>query len=443
MDEAYLQQVIDMTAEAPFAKVFPVNETTHCLGAVRNALLEKADGDFIFWLDGDDEFIPGFVAEVVDQMLVADADMAVFPSLTEYKEISFGSISYYEKDMPFDSAMVLEQGDIRISEAMEGNLVNVWSRGYRGDLVGSCSVSFDQGTGSAFCDGIYTFEISSHAKRILLLPETKGHIYYVREDSDYNSRIADPEPFWLSHRHFMDRLAEFGRGDEHKREGYGADVNSWLWNSISISMMMLFRSRKMSSDLRREIAGYIGSLLPEMQVMRADKSSDPMISVALRTLLPDAAAAFSKPLWKHRVFSMGAAPDPVDLENVLRQAASDYAGLRMLPDPDDSLRGIVTDGACPELRSVDLSSMNSEAQQAAVNGYRNLEELRGFGDDEVRCRVTLFRICKADDDVASGESRDNDSGESILLLSWDGHFLPEAAADWLLRRIYASLYSAE
>jgi hypothetical protein len=73
----------------------------------------------------------------------------------------------------------------------------------------------------------------------------------------------------------------------------------------------------------------------------------------------------------------------------------------------------------PDVRRIDLTGSAENSIQKTVSGYRNLEELRGFGPDEVRCRITLFDAGK----------------DSRILLSWDSRFLSDTAVNWLINLI--------
>lgn len=422
MDDRYYQTICDITEGYEYIRVFRLNEPSRCLGAVRNALLDKADGDYIFWLDGDDEFLPGFTTTAADELARTGSDMAVFPCAVSGADKVFWRIFFYEAELPFKTAEVLERGDIRISEALEGLFINIWSWGFRGDFVRECGVQFDQEPGSAFCDGNYTFDIVSCARRICVMPETKGYVYYIRGDSDFRSKSREPRAYWTALRRFMDILVS------HRSDIY-PDINGWMWTQLSQSLMIMLESNGTDDELSAEISAYIASILPEMQVFRSDNRFEAVTGISpadvVLTFFPEMAAACAKPHWKHREVKLsgdGLLTQNADIDLVrerVRSAASEYSALRILPNPRNCFRGIVKEGAMPDVRRIDLTGSAENSIQKTVSGYRNLEELRGFGPDEVRCRITLFDAGK----------------DSRILLSWDSRFLSDTAVNWLINLI--------
>ncbi len=422
MDESYYHTICDLTEDCESTRVFKLNEPSRCLGAVRNALLDKADGDYIFWLDGDDEFIPGFTATAADELARTGADMAVFPCSVSGADNVFGDRFFYEAELPCKTTEVFERGDIRISEALEGLFINVWSWGFRGDFVRECGAKFDQEPGAAFCDGNYTFDAVSCARRICVMPETKGYVYYIRGDSDFKSKAREPRTYWTALRRFMDDLIA-------RRSDTFPDINGWMWTQLSQSLMILLDRSGTVNELRTEIAAYITSILPEMQVIRSDHRFEAGTGISpadvVLTFFPEMAAACAKPHWKHREVKLsgdGLLTQNADIDLVwerVRSAASEYSALRILPNPRNCFRGIVREGAMPDVRRIDLTGSAENSIQKTVSGYRNLEELRGFGPDEVRCRITLFDAGK----------------DSRILLSWDSRFLSDTAVNWLINLI--------
>lgn len=416
MPEAYLKTITDITQGTAFARVLDVKEPARCLGAVRNILLKTAGGDYIFWLDGDDELTPGFTVKVADQLKKTGADMAVFPCVAEGLCNARQKRAFFEAKLPCDSQEILDHGDIRICDALEGLFINVWSWGYKGSFIRSCGVEFDQTPGASFCDGNYVFEAASRARQILLLPETKGYVYYIREDSDFQSRARDPGRYWTGLKRFMDRLSSFRNTDF-------PDINNWMWTQISQAMSIMMRVTDVSAALRMEIAHYISSGLRDMQVMRSDRRFDGgegiSLAAAVLAAFPDAADAFGEPEWKHMKIHSGMT-DKALIQEKVKNTASEYSGFRLLPDPDNCFRGIVTRGASPEVLSVSISGYSEDRMSKTVDGYIMVEELRGFGADEVRCRITLFDTGK----------------DTTILISWDGHFLSDSAVSWLKTRLF-------
>ena len=94
--------------------------------------------------------------------------------------------------------------------------------------------------------------------------------------------------------------------------------------------------------------------------------------------------------------------------------AKDY---HLIPDEKNPFRAAYREDVLPEIALVDLSKLDSdEKKEAQIRGYMRMEEMRGFRKDEVRLRVTQFRM---------------DEKESELLLTWDERYMSELAAGWL------------
>ena len=118
MDNDYLAKVRETVGESPHIHVFPVQEPTKTVRAVRNALLKRATGRYLFWLDADDELTPSCISRAVEFMEQSRADMLLFPC----EEIVEAGTLLFSRRLNFigNEPVCYSQGDPRLSELSTG-----------------------------------------------------------------------------------------------------------------------------------------------------------------------------------------------------------------------------------------------------------------------------------------------------------------------------------
>ena len=86
MSEEYFKEVEEKIGNTENVSLFSLNEPTKTLGAIRNVLLERAQGTYLFWLDSDDELTPECIRHAVEVMEKGNADMVMFSFREEAEE---------------------------------------------------------------------------------------------------------------------------------------------------------------------------------------------------------------------------------------------------------------------------------------------------------------------------------------------------------------------
>lgn len=418
MDEDYLERVQKTVGDSPRIHVFPVKEPKGVLGAVRNALLDGAQGRYVFWLDGDDELLPGCLSRAVEFMEQSRSDMLLFPckEIREGEEDTFPRVLNYGSREP----AVYEQGDPRLGELLVGCGLDVWSWCFRSSFLREAGVCFDEEEVGHLGDPLFVTRVIALARRVAVLPGGKGYAYHFRNGSDSQERIWSKEKALLSCREMICVMRK-----AIEQESF--DLHRFLWRWLA-NACFIFQSPAVGGEERRRIREallpYVGRLrvlapCPAVSADRAQQMAD-----FVEQLFPEAAEEFRQPRYGHRQAAFLSLPSAEEITARIR--ALDYIGCKTLPEGESVYLGKAEDAAAPEVAMVDLRKQGEQGKEATerqlslIEGYGRMEELRGFGLQEVPCRVTLFLLGEA-------------SGR--ILVTWDERFLHHSFAEWLLKEI--------
>lgn len=158
-----------------FLTVSEVNMPQTGLAYARAKTLEKAKGEYIFFLDGDDELTPSCIRDAVEAMEDTGADIAAFSIWVKF---GAGGIGGFCDADPSKGRLILDKGDERIGSTMCYSGVGVWSRGYRRSFLLDKGISFDESCPNHITDPVFNLDAALRASRIVILPQLMGYIYY-------------------------------------------------------------------------------------------------------------------------------------------------------------------------------------------------------------------------------------------------------------------------
>lgn len=169
-----IMSVRKLLGEQPNISVLEVSKEGTGVSFARNATLEAAEGEYLFFLDSDDEMLPDCMETVLDEMEESQADTAIFSADVTGRG---GRDIYFVDADPSLGTQVLERGDPRISKSMCISGLPLWSRCYRQDLVSESGILFDENLDFGE-DYIFNVRMTGCAGRVCVIPQLMGYRYY-------------------------------------------------------------------------------------------------------------------------------------------------------------------------------------------------------------------------------------------------------------------------
>ncbi|MFW6721931.1 bifunctional glycosyltransferase/CDP-glycerol:glycerophosphate glycerophosphotransferase [Streptomyces sp. MAR4 CNY-716] len=139
------------------------------LGRARNAGLERATGDYVLFLDGDDTLVPGALQAIADRLAAtADPDVLVYDYARTYWD------GRHARNVRADLLAEREPRVFRLAERPEllRLLMVVWNKAYRRDFVAAQGLSFPPGY---YEDTPWTYPALLSAERIAVLDRVCVH----------------------------------------------------------------------------------------------------------------------------------------------------------------------------------------------------------------------------------------------------------------------------
>lgn len=168
-DNDYLKKVQETVGESPHIHVFPVQDPTKTVRAVRTSLLKRATGRYVFWLDADDELMPSCISRAVEFMEQSRADMLLFPCEEIIEE---GTLSFPRRlNFIGNEPVCYNQGDPRLNELFTDCAIDIWSWCFRISFLRETEIRFDEAVN--FDEPLFVANTFLVARRIAVLPGAK------------------------------------------------------------------------------------------------------------------------------------------------------------------------------------------------------------------------------------------------------------------------------
>lgn len=169
----YVRSIKELLGEHPNISLSEASREETGVSFARNATLDRAEGEYLFFLDSDDEMQPECIETVLCQMEESRADTAIYTA----RVFGGGMTAYYTDADPALGTQVFKRGDRRISKSMCISGMPLWTRCYKRAFVAREGVRFDESLDFGE-DFMFNISLTGRAGRVCVLPQLTGYTYY-------------------------------------------------------------------------------------------------------------------------------------------------------------------------------------------------------------------------------------------------------------------------
>ena len=231
-------------------RIIVFHTANHGLSAARNYALDRANGEFIAFLDSDDWLEKDAVQRFLDAAILSDADIVACRFYREYVNKT--------EESPGQKEQFIADGDeILKTVILEHKISNdAWNKFYKAGLFDS--VRYPEGR--IFEDYATTYKLLQKAEKLAYIPDCLIH-YRNRENS-------------LSNIHSMKSLVDYWRVYRERFENLGRLSDDYYRVTLSDCIGAVSRMWRWYAGCSREERQAAGQWLDEMQTFVKEHSRE-------------------------------------------------------------------------------------------------------------------------------------------------------------------------
>ena len=233
----------------------------------RNRCLDCAEGRYLFFLDSDDELLPGTIAAVTGEMEDTGAEIGVFAAEVQ---VSGRSYDMWVDGDPARGSLLLGSG--KRAQSMCMSELFLWNRCYRRSFLSDHALSFDEAY-SVGEDFRFNLNATAAAGRIALLPQIHGYRYYQGLGMTYRQHedtAAQREYAGKSRKagRFIrpeEAMAEYAAALYREGTSKGLVMDAALWPFL-MQHIRLMRLLRAPEETRARVGGILKPILVRMKI---------------------------------------------------------------------------------------------------------------------------------------------------------------------------------
>ena len=181
-----------MTCSFPNVSVYVLNDGYKAPATPRNYGLQRANGDYIGFLDQDDWFELDAFEKVLHSIKETDADMVAFQFQSVCADDSVQTVPPFSLLDGKGDVIVMESDTWDSSLFMHIMALGIWTKVYKRKFIEKYSLCFDRKV--HFCDDtLFNIECFHKAKCIYFLPNLVGYNYFLHNNSTVQNINKTPE----------------------------------------------------------------------------------------------------------------------------------------------------------------------------------------------------------------------------------------------------------
>lgn len=212
------------------SRIVIVNQSNSGPGFARNAGLNKAGGEFVYFMDSDDTIDTDLIYTCVDYMTESNLDLLVFGfSISDEHAVEVENVS-------FDDYLVTNKEELALAYvpnflmSRHGNGF-LWNKFYRRDIIEDNSIRF--GTDNIMEDELFNLDYIHHVSRCRFIGET-FYNYFWTEPTSIRSKYNPT--YLISIKKVYDRFMLLKNDLRIEGETFDKVVISRTWNGLLVHL---------------------------------------------------------------------------------------------------------------------------------------------------------------------------------------------------------------